>query len=245
IREVLVISTPQDLPQFRALLGDGRLWGMEFSYAEQPAPEGLAQAFVIGESFIGGGPSCLILGDNIFYGADLAKKLQQAAELSTGGLIFAYAVRDPHRYGVVEFDAAGRAISIEEKPANPRSNYAVPGMYFYDGRAPDFARSLKPSARGEYEITDLNLEYLRRGELIVQPLGRGTAWLDTGTPQSLLQASLFIETIEERQGLKIGCPEEVAWRMGFITTAEFQQLAESAGNSSYAEYLRGVLHTVP
>ncbi len=241
LREILLISTPQDLPRFRELLGDGSAFGIRLDYAEQPSPDGLAQAFIIGEEFIGGEPSCLILGDNLFHAGDLARKLQSAAALEQGGCIFAYAVRDPERYGVVEFDAEGRAISLEEKPTRPRSRFAIPGLYFYDGRASAFARSLAPSQRGELEITDLNRIYLERGELSVEVLSRGTAWLDTGTHESLLQASMFIETIEQRQGLKIGCPEEVAWRMGFIDDAQLQRLAEPMRKNPYGQYLLDLL----
>ena len=245
IRDILIISTPQDLPRFRDLLGGGERWGVSFSYAEQPSPDGLAQAFIIGEEFIAGEPSCLVLGDNLFYGSDLARKLQDAASLSSGSRIFAYYVRDPERYGVVEFNDAGKAISIEEKPSQPKSNYAVPGLYFYDSHASEFARAQKPSPRGELEITDLNLQYLRRGELSVDVLSRGTAWLDTGTHESLLQASLFIETIEQRQGLKIGCPEEIAWRMGWIDDAALRGIAESIRKNPYGEYLFELLALGP
>ena len=241
IREILVISTPHDLPRFRELLGTGEDWGLSFAYAEQPSPDGLAQSFIIGEDFLAGEPVCLVLGDNLFYGSDLAKKLQAAAALEKGARIFAYYVRDPERYGVVEFGADGKALSIEEKPAHPKSNYAVPGLYFYDGRAAEFARAQQPSPRGELEITDLNLEYLRRGELSVDILSRGTAWLDTGTHESLLQASMFIETIEQRQGLKVGCPEEIAWRMGWIDDARLRVLGEGLRKNPYGQYLLEVL----
>jgi glucose-1-phosphate thymidylyltransferase len=237
MQDILIISTPQDLPRFRELLGDGTQFGIRLAYAEQPSPDGLAQAFIIGEEFIAGEPSCLILGDNLFYGSDLADKLQQAARITSGGRIFAYYVSDPERYGVVEFDANGIAVSIEEKPAQPKSRFAVPGLYFYDGRASAYARALKPSPRGELEITDLNLVYLRRGELQVDVMSRGTAWLDTGTHESLLQASTFIETIEQRQGLKIGCPEEVAWRMGFVDDDGLRALAAPLMKNPYGKYL--------
>jgi glucose-1-phosphate thymidylyltransferase len=237
IREILVISTPQDLPRFRQLLGDGSQWGIRLEYAEQPRPEGLAQAFIIGEEFIGGESSCLILGDNLFYGANLEETVKDAAALQEGGTVFAYYVRDPERYGVVEFDEEHRAISIEEKPAKPKSHYAVPGLYFYDGNASRYAREQKPSPRGELEITDLNTRYLQEGKLSVKVLGRGTAWLDTGTHESLLQASSFIETIEQRQGLKVGCPEEIAWRLGFINTDALSALAKQYGNNPYGSYL--------
>jgi len=242
IRDILIISTPADLPNFERLLGDGSQWGMSFSYAEQPSPDGLAQAFIIGEQFIGGDPSCLILGDNLFYGSDLTKKLQRSATVTEGGLIFAYYVRDPERYGVVEFDKDGKAISIEEKPSAPKSNYAVPGLYFYDGNASAFARALKPSPRGELEITDLNKVYLQNGTLSVEIMSRGTAWLDTGTHESLLQASSFIETIEQRQGLKIGCPEEVAFRMNYIGKDQVLALAEPMKNNGYGKYLIELAH---
>ncbi len=237
IREILVISTPEDLPGFRRLLGDGSQWGLSFSYAEQPQPNGLAEAFLIGREFLGGEPACLILGDNIFYGHGLPELMRQAAALEHGAIVFAYPVRDPERYGVVEFDGSGKALSIEEKPARPRSNYAVPGVYFYDRRVADFAAALKPSARGELEITDLNRIYLSMNELEVKVLGRGTAWLDAGTHESLIQAANFIQTVEERQGLMISCPEEIAYRMGFIDREQLRaQAARYAGNS-YGAYL--------
>ncbi len=237
IRDVLVISTPTDLPRFRDLLGDGSQWGMNLSFAEQLTPNGIAQAFVIGADFIGDDSVCLVLGDNIFYGANFVPRLQAAGQREAGATIFGYYVRDPRAYGVVERDERGRVISIEEKPENPRSNYAVVGLYFYDNAVIDIARSLEPSARGEYEITDVNKVYLRRGMLNVEMLGRGTAWLDTGTHESLLQASTFIQTIEERQGLKIACPEEIAFRSGWISRAELAFLAQQHGKSSYARYL--------
>lgn len=237
ISDILLISTPQDLPNFERLLGDGSQWGINLSYAEQPSPDGLAQAFIIGEQFIDGSPSCLILGDNLFYGSDLTKKLQSSAQLTEGGRIFAYYVRDPERYGVVDFDSEGRVLSIEEKPEHPKSNYAVPGLYFYDKNAPDYAKAQKPSPRGELEITDLNRTYLEQGNLSVEIMSRGTAWLDTGTHESLLQASHFIETIESRQGLKIGCIEEVAFRMKYIDREQVLRLAEPMKKNGYGEYL--------
>ncbi len=241
IRQILIISTPQDTPRFRQLLGDGSQWGLQISYAVQPSPDGLAQAFVLGAEFIGGSPSALVLGDNIFYGHGLSGVLKNAAALSRGARVFAYEVHDPQRYGVVEFDEAGRAISLEEKPERPRSRYAVTGLYFYDGQVVDFARSLKPSARGELEITDINRMYLERDQLAVEVLGRGMAWLDTGTHESLLQASNFIEAIENRQGLKICCPEEIAFRFGYITAEELERVAAQFGKSSYGQYLRSLL----
>ena len=237
IRDLLVISTPQDTPRFEALLGDGRRWGIRISYAVQPAPGGIAQAFLIGRKFIGADPVALVLGDNIFHGHDLSGLLQKAANRKRGAAIFAYPVKDPQRYGVVEFDRRGKARSIEEKPPRPRSRYAVVGLYFYDRRVVRIAAALKPSARGELEITDVNRHYLERGELEVLPLGRGHAWLDTGTHESLLEASHFIETIERRQGLKIACPEEIAWRMGYIDAGQLRALARPLAKSGYGEYL--------
>ena len=241
IRDILVISTPQDLPRFAELLGDGSWLGLSISYAEQPKPEGLAQAFTIGRDFVAGGPGCLILGDNIFYGHGYVEAIEKAAALERGAIVFGYWVKDPERYGVVEFDAAGRAISIEEKPAAPRSNWAVPGLYFYDSRASELAASLKPSARGELEITDLNRLYLEQGELQVRKLGRGIAWLDTGTHESLLQASNFIQTLEDRQGLKVACLEEIAWRKGYITTSDLEEIAATMAKNNYGTYLYDLL----
>jgi glucose-1-phosphate thymidylyltransferase len=241
MREILVISTPQDTPRFRELLGDGREWGLELSYAVQARPEGLAQAFLVGRDFVGSSPSCLILGDNIFHGHDLAPALQAANAAASGATVFAYPVKDPERYGVVEFDAAGRAVSIEEKPPRPKSRYAVTGLYFYDAQVVGIASALKPSARGELEITDVNRVYLERGALSVQVMGRGTAWLDTGTHESLLEAAHFIETIERRQGLKIACPEEIAFRMGYIDAGALERLAEPMKKNAYGQYLLEVL----
>ena len=245
IRDVLVISTPQDLPAFNRLLGDGSQWGLAISYAEQPSPDGLAQAFIIGREFIGGGPSCLVLGDNIFYGQDLSHVLQRASRRTRGATIFGYHVQNPSDYGVIDFDSHGRPATIEEKPSHPRSNYAVTGLYFYDEREVDIARQIRPSPRGELEITDVNTAYLELGELQVERLGRGTAWLDTGTHETLLQASLFIETIEQRQGLKISCPEEIAYRMGYIDGAQVERLADALGNTTYSQYLRQLLQEQP
>jgi glucose-1-phosphate thymidylyltransferase len=237
---VLIISTPHDLPLFERLLGDGSRIGCRFSYQVQDAPNGLAQAFVLGEEFIGRDKVALVLGDNIFYGSGMPKMLQRNND-PDGGVVFAYHVTDPERYGVVEFDEHNKAVSIEEKPKEPKSNYAVPGLYFYDNDVVEIAKSLKPSARGEYEITDVNQEYLRRGKLKVGILDRGTAWLDTGTVQSLMQAATFVQVIEERQGLKIGCIEEVAWRMGYINDEELRATAEPLRKSGYGEYLLGLL----
>jgi glucose-1-phosphate thymidylyltransferase len=245
VRDVLLISTPQDLPAFRQLLGDGSQWGLDINYAEQPSPDGLAQAFLIGRDFIGRDLSCLVLGDNIFYGHELSYTLQRASRRTRGATIFGYHVQNPSAYGVVEFDSQGSAISIVEKPQRPRSSYAVTGLYFYDNRVVDIAREIVPSARGELEITDVNSAYLRLGELTVERLGRGTAWLDTGTHESLLQASLFIETIEQRQGLKIACPEEIAYRMGYIDAAQVERLADPLGKTGYGQYLRRLIEEQP
>jgi len=241
VREILVISTPQDTPRFEHLLGDGTRWGLRIEYAVQPSPDGLAQAMIIGEAFLSGGPSILVLGDNIFYGNNLQNDLEAAAQHAEGATIFAYPVSDPERYGVVEFDAAGRAISLEEKPRQPKSRYAVTGLYFYDSEAPGIARSLKPSARGELEITDLNNRYLANGRLNVRTLGRGHAWLDTGTQDALIEAGTFIQTVERRQGLKICCPEEIAWHMGYISADQLAALAGPLRNSGYGAYLLKIL----
>ena len=241
IREVLVITTPHDAPQFRTLLGDGAQWGMEISYAVQPEPKGLAQAYTIGADFVAGGPSCLVLGDNIFFGHGLPQALRAARDSLSGATVFAYQVADPERYGVVEFDPAMRALSIEEKPAQPKSNWAVTGLYFYDATVVDIAANLAPSARGELEITDVNRAYLAAGKLDVAVMGRGYAWLDTGTPDSLLEAAQFVATLEKRQGMKIACPEEIAWRMGFIDAAGMERATSRLGKSDFAAYLRRLL----
>jgi glucose-1-phosphate thymidylyltransferase len=245
IREVLVISTPTDLPRFAELLGDGSDWGMALSYCEQPSPDGIAQSFLLGRQFLGGAPSALILGDNLFYGNELVSVMKAADARQHGATVFAYHVTDPERYGVVEFDAQRRVLSIEEKPTEPRSRYAITGLYFYDDRVTEIAAGLKTSARGELEITDINRAYLEAGALQVEILGRGMAWLDTGTHESLLQAATFIETIETRQGLKVGCPEEIAFRNGWIDAARLEVLAASLGRSRYADYLRAMLHEEP
>ncbi len=241
IRDVLIISTPQDTPRFQQLLGDGSQWGMNLQYAVQPSPDGLAQAFLIGEQFIGADSCALVLGDNIFYGHDLQTMLDQADVQATGGTVFAYHVTDPERYGVVAFDATGKAISIEEKPAQPRSNYAVTGLYFYDNQVVDIAKAVKPSPRGELEITSVNQAYLEMGQLTVQTMQRGYAWLDTGTHDSLLDAGQFIATLERRQGLKVACPEEIAWRNGFITDEQLAKLAVPLAKSGYGKYMQGLL----
>ncbi|ATX80303.1 Glucose-1-phosphate thymidylyltransferase [Mariprofundus aestuarium] len=241
IREILIISTPTDLPNFERLLGDGSQWGLKLSYAEQPSPDGLAQAFTIGREFIGDDSVALILGDNIFYGQGMVKQLQGAASQSSGATVFAYRVRDPERYGVVEFKDGYKAVSIEEKPEKPKSHWAVTGLYFYDNRVVDIAAGLKPSVRGELEITDVNRAYLQSGELRVEPMGRGIAWLDTGTHESLMDAARYVEVVERRQGLKIGCPEEVAWRLGYIDGFQLQSLSEALGKSGYGDYLSSLL----
>jgi len=241
IRDVLIISTPQDTPRFEQLLGDGSQWGVNFSYAVQPSPDGLAQAFIIGESFIGNDSCSLVLGDNIFYGHAFEDLLTAAAHKTEGGTVFAYHVQDPERYGVVDFDASGRALSIEEKPAKPKSSFAVTGLYFYDNDVVSIAKSIKPSARGELEITTVNQIYLERGKLDVQVMGRGYAWLDTGTHESLLEASMFIQTLEKRQGLKIACPEEIAYRRNYISAAQLEQLAHPLAKNAYGKYLLRLL----
>jgi len=241
IKDILIISTPQDLPQFRKLFGDGSHIGLNMSYAEQPVPNGLAQAFVIGEEFIGNDPCALVLGDNIFYGTGLGKTLEKNAN-PDGGIVYAYQVSDPERYGVVEFDQNMKAISIEEKPEQPKSRFAVPGLYFYDNAVVEIAKNIKPSPRGEYEITDINLEYLKRGKLSVSVLDRGTAWLDTGTFDSLMQASQFIQVIEQRQGIKVACIEEIAWRKGFINTDQLVKLAHPLLKSGYGKYLMELIN---
>jgi len=238
IRDILLISTPEDLPAFKRLLLDGSQWGIHFDYAQQDQPRGLADAFIVGKEFIAGDPVCLILGDNIFFGTGLVSRLREAAGLQSGARVFAYEVRDPERYGVIEFGADGKAISLEEKPKQPKSNYAVPGLYFYDERVVGFAESLKPSPRGEIEITDLNKIYLEKGELLVSSLGRGVAWLDAGTHESLLQAANFIQAVQDRQGLMISCVEEIAYRMGFISREELLHLAKAMHSNSYGAYLR-------
>ncbi|WP_363928406.1 glucose-1-phosphate thymidylyltransferase RfbA [Thiobacillus sp.] len=242
IQDMLIISTPQDTPRFEQLLGDGRQWGINLQYAVQPNPEGLAQAFIIGADFVGNGPSALVLGDNIFYGNEMTEDLCAASKQHAGATVFAYRVNDPERYGVVEFDMGGKAISLEEKPSQPKSHYAVTGLYFYDNQVVDMARNLKPSVRGELEITDINRRYLESGELNVSIMGRGHAWLDTGTHESMLEASLFIETIEKRQGLKIACPEEIAYRQGYITAEQVAKLAEPLKKNAYGQYLLNMLN---
>ena len=242
IQDVLIISTPQDTPRFVQLLGDGSQWGMNLQFAVQPSPDGLAQAFIIGADFVGGGPSALVLGDNIFYGHEMTEDLIAASQLQTGATVFAYRVQDPERYGVVEFDSSGKAISLEEKPSQPKSHYAVTGLYFYDHQVVDIARNLKPSPRGELEITDVNRHYLDAGALNVSIMGRGHAWLDTGTHESLLAASMFIETIEKRQGLKIACPEEIAYRQGYINAEQVAKLAEPLKKNAYGQYLLNMLN---
>jgi glucose-1-phosphate thymidylyltransferase len=241
MREVLIISTPQDTPRFQALLGDGSRWGMNLSYCVQPSPDGLAQAFILGRDFVGNAPSALVLGDNIFHGHDFNALLQRAGQRSTGASVFAYHVHDPERYGVVEFDAQQRALSIEEKPKSPKSNYAVTGLYFYDAQVCDIAASIQPSARGELEITEVNAQYLKRGQLEVEIMGRGYAWLDTGTHDSLLEAGQFIATLEKRQGLKVACPEEIAWRAGWISSEQLEAQAQPMLKNGYGQYLKQLL----
>src|SRR6476661_8905798 len=241
IRDILIISTPQDLPKFEQLLGDGTRFGMNFHYAAQPRPEGIPQAFLVGQKFIGSACCALVLGDNIFYGHDLAKTAQRACQQRAGARVFAYPVHDPERYGVVEFDSSGKALSLEEKPRAPKSRYAITGLYFYDSQVVDIARSLKPSARGELEITEINQEYLRRGQLEVEVMGRGMAWLDTGTHQAMLEAALFIQTIETRQGLMIACPEEIAYRYGYISAEQLEEIASSMTSNGYGLYLQQLL----
>ena len=241
IREILIISTPEDLPKFESLLGDGEQLGLKFYYQEQPRPEGLAQAFILGASFIGNDPVCLILGDNIFYGHDLSDHLKRAVALENGGLVFGYMVKDPERYGVVEFDSSGKVIGIEEKPRQPKSNYAVPGLYIYDNQVVEIAANLKPSARGELEITDVNLAYLRRGQLKVELLGRGFAWLDTGTHEAMQQAASYVQAIQERQGLKIACLEEIAYRLGYINGEDVKRLALDMTKNDYGKYLMAII----
>ena len=242
MREILIISTPQDTPRFQQLLGDGSQWGLRLEYAVQPSPDGLAQAFLIGESFIGSSPTALVLGDNIFYGHDFHLLLGNATQKQQGASVFAYHVQDPERYGVVEFDVTGKAVSLEEKPRQPKSNYAVTGLYFYDGQVVELAKSLKPSPRGELEITDLNRLYLEKGQLDVEIMGRGYAWLDTGTHESLLEASQFIATLEKRQGLKVACPEEIAWRRGWIDADQVRKLAQPLAKNGYGQYLLRLLN---
>ena len=244
IRDILIISTPQDTPRFEQLLGDGHQWGISLQYAVQPKPDGLPQAFLIGEQFLENDSCCLILGDNIFYGDELSSCLKKASQIKQGARVFAYPVSDPERYGVVEYDANGKVLSVEEKPANPKSRYAITGLYFYDNQVVDFAKSIKPSARGELEITAVNDCYLKQGTLEVEIFGRGMAWLDTGTQDSLLEASLFIATIEKRQGLKIACPEEIAWRNRWLNNDDLEKIASSLGKSSYGQYLHNLINLI-